>query len=159
VLAIVTLLTALSAPTVTPPPRRSAAPHAATACALVTRSDIEQTLGAAVGPAEGDVQGRLSTCDFTGSRGMVSVSLQRLASAPDLEVEIASLKKEVPEGVARPAAGFEAGSFFFDIPGAGAQLHVLVGGRHLMVSILGFGEARDVSRAAERLARKAIARF
>ena len=91
---------------------------------------------------------------------MVSITIQQLAAKPDLDSEIASLKKEIPEAIARNATGFDAGSFFLDIPGAGTQLHILIGDRqHLMVSILGFGEALEISGAAERIARRAISRL
>ncbi|SPF51308.1 conserved hypothetical protein [Candidatus Sulfopaludibacter sp. SbA4] len=91
---------------------------------------------------------------------MVSITIQQLAAKPDLVSEIASLKKEIPEGIARNATGFDTASFFFDIPGAGTQLHILIGDRqHLMVSILGFGEAPETSGAAERIARRAISRL
>jgi hypothetical protein len=90
---------------------------------------------------------------------MVSIALQQLPAKPDLGAELASLKKEIPEGSARQATGFGTGSFYFDIPGAGTQLHALFGERqHLMVSILGFGEGAVPGGIAERIARRAISR-
>jgi hypothetical protein len=47
-----------------------------------------------------------------------------------------------------------------DIPNAGTQLHIVDGGsQHLMVSILGFGDASKVSGVAVQIARKAMTRF
>ena len=60
----------------------------------------------------------------------------------------------------RDAPSFGAQAFFVDVPGAGTQLHVIRGGReHVMVSVLGFGEAAQVSAAAERIARKVLGRL
>ena len=58
------------------------------------------------------------------------------------------------------APGFGGTAFFLDIAGAGTQLHIVRGDRnYLLVSVLGFGEAARVSRAAERMARKALGRL
>jgi hypothetical protein len=153
------LLWLLSGETRVAPPKRAFIPHRLTACAVVTRADVEQAIGRAVDAGNEGIDGAASTCDYAGGGGLVSITVQRLAAKPDHAVEIASLKKEMPDGAERAAPGF-ADAFFWDLPGAGTQLHVLNGDReHVMVSILGFGGAPAVASAAERIARKAISRL
>src|SRR5438045_2161195 len=113
-----------------------------TACDLVTRLDVEQAIGKAVDGGTGQAA---ASCDYEGSGGLVTITLQELPARPEMAMEIASLRKAIPEGSARRASGFAA-AFFFDIPGVGSQLHVLTGERqHLMVSVCGFGEPADAA--------------
>ena len=130
-----------------------------TACSIVTRADVEDALGRRVDHGKPDVDGPESICDYTAKGGMVSVALQKLSVKPNLAVEAAALKKEIPEAVIRAAPGFPDG-FYLDIPDAGTQLHVIIGGsEHLMVSILGFGDPSRVSAAAAQIARRAMQRL
>jgi hypothetical protein len=153
------LVSAFSTETRTAPAKRSFTPQLLTACALVTRADVEDAIGRQVRDGSEETEGRASTCDYSAKSGMVSVTIQRLTAKPDLQAEIAALKKEIPQGVVRPADGF-TDAFYFDLPGAGTQLHVLDGGSaHLMISILGFGDAPQVSGAAAQIAGKAMRRL
>jgi hypothetical protein len=106
------------------------------------------------------VEGLASTCDYSRRHGQVSVTVQSLQQKLNLEPEIAALKESFPDSAIREATGLGARAFFLDIPGAGTQLYVIQGDSNfLMVSILGFGEAAQVSPAAEALARKALGRI
>jgi hypothetical protein len=50
-------------------------------------------------------------------------------------------------------------AFYLDLPGAGTQLHIAKdNSQHLMISILEFGDASQVSGAAAQIARKAMRR-
>ena len=130
-----------------------------TACSIVTRTDVEDAIVSRVSGGKEDSEGPVSSCDYAAKGGLVSITLQRLAATPDLAAEIAALKKLVPEGVVRNAAGFPQ-AFYFDIPGSGTQLHIINDSHeHLMISILGFGDAFQVSGAAERIARRALRRL
>lgn len=131
-----------------------------TACEAVTKAEVEEALGLAVGNGREETAGPESSCDYAAGNGQVTVTLQRLAAKLDLRYEIKSLRAAVPEGRVREAAGIATRAFFLEIPGAGTQLHVLRGEReYLMISILGFGEAAEVSAASEALARKALGRM
>jgi hypothetical protein len=108
------------------------------ACALVTRADVEQALGRSVGHGKEQTEGADSSCDYAGGKGQVTI----------------------PESRVRSAAGIGMVAFFLDIAEDGTQLHVIRGERdYLLVSVLGFGDAAQVSPAAERMARKALTRF
>jgi hypothetical protein len=158
-LPLLPLLLALNAETRGIPPRREAAPRAVTACALVTRAEVEAATARRVSSGREERDGALSTCEYAAEGGLVSVSVQPLAAKPDLRAEMAAMKKEIPEATVRVAENLSA-AFYVDVPGAGTQLHVIDGSSsHVMVSILGFGEAPQVSGAAAQLARKALRRL
>lgn len=130
------------------------------ACSLVTNADVQQALGRPVSKGAAHREGAQSTCDYSGGAGQVTVTVERLAAPLDLRAEIATLHAAIPEGALREAPGIPARAFFLDIPGAGTQLYVVRGDTDfVLISVLGFGEAAQVSAAAESLARKALARF
>lgn len=132
------------------------------ACAIVTKADVEQAIRRVVSEGTEAIDGEASTCEYSTKNGLVSITLQRLTAKPNLPREVAALKKEIPEGVVREAADFPD-AFYFDVPDAGTQLHIINGSNgsltHLMISILGFGNASEVSGAAAQIARKAMSRL
>jgi hypothetical protein len=143
------------------PPRASVSPAAEphrvfTACTAVTRSDVELALGRRVnGGAESDSG---ATCDYAAGRGIVTVTVQRLREEVDFAAEIGSVRAALPGARIRPAAGLGTRAVFIELPGAGTQLHVVRQREvYVMISVLGFGEASEVSGAAESLARRALA--
>lgn len=159
VLIIFCILSAFFAETRTLPAKLSFTPRQSSACALVTRADVEESIGRPVNEGNEETQGPASTCDYESKAGLVSITMQRLTAKPNLHAEIAALREQFPDSAVREAPGF-AEAFYLDLPGAGTQLHVVNGSTgHLMVSILGFGEAPQVSGAAARIARKAIGRL
>ena len=96
--------------------------------------------------------------DYRSNR-LVSITIQRLMAKPDLQLEIAVLKRELPEAVVRDAPGFSE-AFYLDLPNAGTQLHIANNhSQHLMISILGFGDASQASGAAAQIARKVMRRL
>ena len=130
------------------------------ACSAVTAADLEGALGRRFGRGHEESHGAESTCDYGAGNGQVSITIQHLSAKLDLAAEIASLKESIPESTVRMSPGLGSTAFFLDIEGAGTQLHVIRDDRdHVMVSILGFGDAAAVSAAAERLARAALGRI
>ena len=131
-----------------------------TACAAVTKSDVEDALGHFVGMGESEANSYQSTCDYSGDGGQVSVTVAHSREKLNVAMEIEALKTNLPQAKMREVTGIGIRAFFLDIPGAGTQLHV-VRGQHdyLMVSVLGFGVTDQVSAAAEKMARSALARF
>jgi hypothetical protein len=158
-LVLLYFLSAFSTATQNSTAERGLMPHQLTACSIVTKADVEEAIGMSVSNGVEEIQGKASTCDYSTKTGLVSITIQKLTQKPDLKMEIAALKKEIPEGVVRAAPGFPE-AFYLDIPDAGTQLHIVDGGsQHLMVSILGFGDASKVSGVAVQIARKAMMRF
>ncbi|MGP8247695.1 MAG: hypothetical protein ACLQVN_24680 [Bryobacteraceae bacterium] len=139
-----------------------------TACAVVTRADVEQALGRPVGRGKEDIGDDSSSCDYSAGSGIVTITVQHVRARLDVRAEVASLQRAIPGGHLREAhlAGTLAGTpaettaFYLDLAGAGTQLHVIRGGHdYVLISVLGFGEADRVSQAAEKIARKALERF
>jgi hypothetical protein len=116
-------------------------------------------LGRAVGPGREATSVRESTCDYATDRAQVSVTVQRLNQDVDVYAEMAALVREIEGSSTRPASNMGEHAFFLDITGAGTQLHVIRGRDYLLISILGFGEGRQLSGAAETLARAALRRM
>jgi len=126
----------------------------------VTAADLEGALGRRFGRGQEESHGPESTCDYGAGKGQVSITIQRLSAKLDIAAEIESLKQSIPESTVRMMTGLGSTAFFLDIDGAGTQLHVIREQRDcLMVSILGFGNAAEVSAAAERIARAALGRI
>ncbi len=126
----------------------------------MTVAEVEQALGRRFVRGQEESRGAESTCDYGAGNGQVSITIQHLTAKLDVAAEIASLKESIPESTVRMTSGLGGTAFFQDIEGAGTQLHVIRDDRdHVMVSILGFGDASAVSAAAERLARAALGRL
>ena len=141
-------------------PVKQAIPAApVTACAAVTRTEVEQALQKVVDGGTEATEATESTCEYSGRGGMVTVSIRRLTAKLDWAAEIESLRKAIPEAAVRAVTGIGSRAIFLDIPGAGTQLHAIQGERAIMISVLGFGEAAQVSAAAEGMARKALGRL
>ena len=155
------LLFAAVAHVATAPAPRDAVPRRPlSACSIVTGADVQLALGRSVAQGKESNEGSKSTCDYAGGTGQVSITVERLAAKLDLDAEIASLKAGIPEGTVREAPGIAARAFFLDIPGAGTQLYVIRGDTDfILISVLGFGGALQVSPAAETFARQALRRL
>jgi hypothetical protein len=126
----------------------------------VTAADLERALGRRFGRGQEEGHGAESTCDYGAGNGQVSITIQRLSAKLDIPAEIESLKNSIAESTVRMISGLGSTAFFLDIAGAGTQLHVIRDDRdYVMVSILGFGDAAQVSAAAERMARAALGRI
>jgi hypothetical protein len=125
------------------------------ACTAVTQADVEREIGRQV--AKGVESESGATCDYEGTAGIVTVMVHRLTGSFDFDAELASLRAAMPAARVRPFAGIGSRAVLVDLPNAGAQLHVIrQGSVYVMISVLGFGPASDVSRAAEALARRAL---
>ena len=126
----------------------------------MTAADLESALGRRFGRGQEESHGAESTCDYGAGNGQVSITVQRLSAKLDIPAEIESLTKSIEDSSVRMISGLGSTAFYLDIAGAGTQLHVIRDDRdYVMVSILGFGDAAQVSPAAERLARAALGRI
>ena len=126
----------------------------------MTAADLERALGRRFGPGHEESRAGESTCDYGAGNGQVSITIQRLNVKLDIPAEIESLKKNIEDSSVRMVSGLDIAALYLDIAGAGTQLHVVREDRdYVMVSILGFGDAPQVSAAAERIARAALGRI
>jgi hypothetical protein len=142
--------------------RVSVAPAHTGICGAVSRIEAELELGRRFEPGVEETEGAETSCNFAaGAEGeaVVRVSVQKLAAQADPAAEVAGLKQAFPDATVCEVPGIGEKAVLLHLPGAGAQMHVLLpGGRYLMVSVLGFGDGKNASAAAESLARKAAGR-
>ena len=158
--AFLVVLLALGTNSQPAPTRQLTAHKATTACAAVTRSDVELALGRKIGAGSEENSMGSSTCDYSAGGGQITVTIQHLGAAPDLDQEIASLKAEFPGSTVRAAAVSGATAFYLDLGSDGTLLHVIRDGRdYVLVAVLGFGAPASVSGAAASLARTALGRM
>ena len=156
--ALLLLLAAATSKPAVPP--RIASAKALGACSAVTSADLDRALGRRFGPGQEETRGAESTCDYGVGNGKVSITILRLHARLNVPAEIEGLQKTIEDSSVRLMTGLGTSAFYLDIAGIGTQLHVVrEPGDYVMVSILGFGEASQVSAAAERLARAALGRI
>jgi len=130
------------------------------ACAAVTRTDVEEALGRYVDKGTEQADSAQSTCDYAGKSGVVTVQIHRLTAELNIPAEIDQLKTALPGENIHEVAGMGSHAFFCDIPNAGTQLHVIRGSQYyVLVSVLGFGDAEQVRDAVERIGRRVLARL
>jgi hypothetical protein len=131
-----------------------------TACTAVTRGEIEKALGHPLELGREERDGNQSSCDYRGGGGQVTITILRSRRRLDVPSEIAALRAALPQAEIRDTREFGMRAIYLDLPGMGTQLHIIRSGRdYIMVSILGFGEARQVAPPAAKIARAILDRI
>ena len=155
------LLLALTTPSTPPAPATTPTQiKAMTACLAVTRAEVEAAIGQPIGNGKEHKDRATSSCQYEGADGQVTVAIYRSLVKLNLQAEIKQLQKSIPEAKIRDLQGLGTRAFFMDMGGIGTQLHVIRGDYdYVLVSVLGFGGASQVSSAAETIARRALDRF
>lgn len=157
---LVLLLSVVSHVPPAPVPNGSLPVTIPTACTAVTRGEIEKAIGHPLELGREDRDGNQSSCDYRGGDGQVTITIFRSRRELDVPSEIAGLRAALPQAEMRDTRELGMRAIYLDLPGMGTQLHVIRGGRdYVMVSILGFGEARQVAAAAAKIARAVLDRI
>ena len=141
--------------------QRTRPARATTACAAVTRADVEREVRRSVSEGVAEERGKQSTCDYTTRFGQITVTMQKLSAPVDLSTAIPEIVAALPAASARPAATAlpDTKAFFIDIGTVGTQLHLIRDNRdHLLISVLGCGTPTEASRIATALAQSALSR-
>ena len=86
-LVILYVLSAFSGITPNLPSNRWLKPYQLNACSLVTRADVEEAVGRSVNDGDQETLGRTSTCHYGIKGGLVSITIQRLTTKPELQLE------------------------------------------------------------------------
>jgi hypothetical protein len=155
------LLVALTTQSTTSPPGTPPAQvKAMTACVAVTRADVERAIGQSLSNGKEHKDRATSSCQYDSADGQVTVAIYHSLVKLNLSAEIKQLQKSIPDATIRDVQGIGTRAFFMDMGGIGTQLHVIRGDYdYVLVSVLGFGGASQVSGAAEIIARRALDRF
>ena len=131
-----------------------------TACLAVTKPEVEDALGRSVGNGKERKSNGTWSCEYEAADGQVTITIYHSQAKLNLPAEIKNLRKAIPQAKIREVAGLGTRAFFMDMAAIGTQLHVICGEYdYLLVSVLGFGDANQVSSAAEKMARQALDRF
>jgi len=129
-------------------------------CALVRLPEAAEALKFLVPNAHWETQREADQCKYRSEDGEVSVRLEHWDMDLDADREFAALKGAFPDAKIRELGDLNVPAVVLDIPGAGTEVFVIPDIHHyVMVSVLGWGGARDVSKVAEQLARAAVQRY
>jgi len=129
------------------------------ACSLLSRAEIEQTVGAGVSPGEYRLVGETATaCRFAAKGGGVIAILVRRIPGRSWAAEQIGRMVSNPRRF-REVFGIGDRSFLYDMMATGAGLCVFHADYYVEVSAFRIGESSTISPALETLARTALARF
>jgi hypothetical protein len=134
-------------------------PGAIVTCSTLTRFQVETALGHRLNQDTEEYSRFACTRNYSADDVAVTISIQHLTSALDLNAELGSLKAAFPGAKLSEVKGLAERAFALDIPGAGTQLHVLPDEReYLLISVLGVGGDDHGFNAAIRIARSLMSR-
>ena len=128
------------------------------ACALLSRVDVESATGTSVNEGVPQLKtDSLTSCSFSAERGgQVTLLVRRIPTANWASEQIERMARGVRLGIWREVHGIADWSFLYDIPHKGGVLCVFGGGTYLQVSMMRIGEPSKAPAALERLARYAL---
>lgn len=137
-----------------------AADKAVDPCALLTQSEIQETLGSPVKANKPKVnQTVVADCSYTvGDYGTFNLLLKPLSASETPDRIYAEFKKRKLNGAELPGVGDRS---FYINPGYGmTQLFTFKGGRYILITMLVPGATEKVQNAAaEKLMRKLLPRL
>jgi hypothetical protein len=139
-------------------PRPAAEPLSA--CALVTKAEIKEVIGTAIGDGRPMKDGTTDICAFTTPKGDdVRIFVTRSSTKRDLSKAVDQARKAMPTATVREVPGLGDKALLVDLPAQGTLLSVYRAGDTLVVSVLEAGDGAKADAAAEKIARKAFSRF
>jgi hypothetical protein len=126
-------------------------------CALVRKLDAAEALKSLAPNAHWETEHEADRCKHRSEGGEVAVRVEHWDTALDAGREFAALKGAFPEAKARELEGLSGPALWLEIPDAGTEVFIIPDTHHyVMVSVLGWGQPREVSKIAEQLARTAM---
>ena len=139
-------------------PRPAAKPLSA--CALVTKAEIEEVIGRAIGDGRPMKDRDMDVCAFTTPKGdKVGIFVTRSPAKRDLSKALDEAREAMPGATVREVPGLGDKALLVDLPTSGTLLSVYRAGDTLVVSVLEAGDGAKAHAAVEKIARKAFKRF
>ena len=139
-------------------PRPAAKPLSA--CALVTKAEIAEVIGTAIGDGMPRKDRTMDVCAFTTPKGdKVSIFVTRSPAKRDLSKALDEAREAMPTATVREVPGLGDKALLVDLPTRDTLLSVYRAGDTLVVSVLEAGDGAKADAAAEKIARKAFKRF
>jgi hypothetical protein len=139
-------------------PRPAAKPLSA--CALVTKAEIKQIIGRAIGDGVPRKKDDMDVCTFTTPKGeQVNIFVTRSPAKRDLSKAVDQAKGAMPDATVREVPGLGDKALLVELPVHGTLLSVYRAGDTLVVSVLVADDRAKADAAVEKIARKAFKRF
>ena len=139
-------------------PRPAAKPLSA--CALVTKAEIEEVIGRAIGDGRPMKDRDMDVCAFTTPKGdKVGIFVTRSPAKRDLSKALDEAREAMPGATVREVPGLGDKALLVDLLIQGTLLSVYRAGDTLVVSVLEAGDGAKAHAAVEKIARKAFKRF
>jgi hypothetical protein len=141
------------------PPARAGQANAPAACALLSRTDIEEAMAAAVSPGQHRLTiASASACRFTLDGGGVIAVVVRRPARPGWTAEQIARMLSYPQRF-HEVSGIGDRSFLFDMTEKGAALCIFRADYYIQVSAFRVAQSSTLPPALAALARKVLARF
>jgi hypothetical protein len=139
-------------------PNPTAKPRSA--CAIVTKAEIEQAIGTALGKGMPQTAGLADGCAYENPKGnKVEIVISRSRGKYDLSTLADAARKRLPNAKVREFPGLGEKALLVEYPKGGTMLSVYRGGDSLVVSVYGIGNSAKAEAAVEKIAQKAFSRF
>jgi hypothetical protein len=139
-------------------PRPAAEPLSA--CALVTKAEITEVIGTAIGDGRPMKDRDMDVCAFRTPKGdEVRIFVTRSTAKRDLGKVLGEARKAMPTATVREVPGLGDKALLVDLPAQGTLLSVYRAGDALVVSVSEASDGAKADAAAEKIARKAFKRF
>ena len=135
------------------------------ACALVTKAEISEAIGKAIGDGKPMKDRTMDICAFTTPKGdKVGIFVARSSAKRDLSKALDQTRKAMPISTVREVPGLGDKALLVDLPMHGTLLSVYRAGDTLVVSVVeaglpGKAGTANADAAAEKIARIAFKRF
>jgi hypothetical protein len=130
------------------------------ACTIVSKAEIEQAIGIALGKGMPQAAGEADVCAYENPKGnKVKIVISRSRGKRDLSTLAAAARKALPNATVRELPGLGEKALLVEYPKGGTMLSVYRGGDALVVSLYGIANGAKADAAVEKIARKAFSRF
>ena len=130
------------------------------ACALVTKAEIQEVVGTAVGDGMPTKDGNMDICTFTTPKILdVRIFVNRSPVKRDLSKVLDEARKAMPTATVREVPGLGDKALLVDRLTGGTLLSVYRARDTLVVSVLEARHGANQDAAAEKIAREAFKRF
>lgn len=130
-----------------------------TACALLSRSEVEEAASARLSEGQSRTQtGTTTTCWFNGKNSaIVALLIRRVPQGKWMSEQMERMHRSNPAFREMPGIGDR--SFLHDMGKTGAALCIFRGQYYLQISVFRMGESSEVAPVLKKLAGIALARF
>jgi hypothetical protein len=130
------------------------------ACALVTKAEIEQAIGTTIGKGVPHQAGKADVCAYANAKGnKVSIFVTRSQQKRNFSTLAAEAQKALPQAKVQELPGLGDKALLVEHAKAGTLVSIYRGGDVLVVSVYGIANSAKAAAAVERIARKAFSRF